>query len=202
MTFQEGRAQIVDGRTNDITVFHDYQPATVILSSGKLNRQREANIFLKNGAFIYKSAGKVMQANMDVVNRVVFGDRQFIKIDNKLAEVTDSCGENVLAVVRLINIDGLNMEILNNSTITNISTGANYLGVTRVEASPDQLNYPIDEIFYFVVKGKNILAHERDVRRAVGRKKLRDYEILTSPYSFRWTDKNCLLEILKLLSED
>lgn len=202
LTSQAIRAQIVDGRTNDVTFFHDYQPATILLASGKLNRQAAANIFLKNGALIYKSQGKVMQANMDVVSRVMFGERQFMKVDNKLAEVVDSCGENLLVMVSLINMEGLNTEILNNSTITNISTGANHIGVTRVDASPESLNYPVDEIYYFVVNDKIVLAHERDARRAAGRKKLRAYETLTSPYSFRWTDRNCLMEILKLLSEE
>lgn len=196
-------AQIIDGRTNDITLFHAYQPALILLESGKANRQREANVFLKNGALIYKSQGKVMQANMDVVKAVLFGETRFIKVAGKLAEVVDSCGENALVLVRQINIDGLNMEILNNSTITSVDiTGSEYIGITRTDVSPDQLAYPVDDIYYFMINGKPVLAHERDARRAAGRKRQEAYEKVINDRHFKWTQRESLMEVLKVLSSD
>lgn len=201
MAFLNADAQIIDGRTNDITLFHDYIPATILLESGKTNRQREANIFLKNGALIYKSKGKVMQANMNVIKNVLFGKKLFIKIDGRLAEIVDSCGNNQLALIRQINIDGLNTEILNNSTITSIDvTGSEHLGITRTEVSPDQLAYPVDDIYYFIVNGNPILAHERDAKRAAGRKHQEAYERVISDRHFKWTQKESLMEVLKVLS--
>lgn len=194
-------AQIIDGRTNDITLFHNYQPALILLESGKTNRQMEANIFLKNGALIYKNKGQVMQANMNVVKSVAFGKQIFTKVEGQLAEIVDSCGQNQLVLIRKINIEGLNNEILNNSTITSIdATGGDHLGITRTEVSPDQLAYPVDDIYYFIVDGKPILAHERDARHAAGRKRLEAYERVTRDRDFRWTNKDCLMEILKVLS--
>ncbi len=201
-SFQLTRAQILDGRTNDITVFHNFIPATILLESGKTNRQREANIFLKNGALIYKSQGKVMQANMNVIKNVLFGKKLFVKIDDRLAEIVDSCGDNKLALIRQINIDGLNTEILNNSTITSIDiTASEHIGITRTEVEPDQLAYPVDEIYYFIVNGKPILAHERDAKRAAGRKRQEAYERVISDRHFKWTQQESLMEVLKVLSE-
>ena len=202
MVFLNVNAQIIDGRTNDITLFHDFTPATILLESGQINRQRETNIFLKNGALIYKSQGKVMQANMNVIKNVLVGKRLFMKIEGKLAEIVDSCGENKLALIRQINIDGLNTEILNNSTITSIDfTASEHIGITRTEANPDQLAYPVDDIYYFIVNGKPILAHERDAKRAVGRKNKEAYERVISERHFKWTQKESLMEVLKVLSE-
>lgn len=202
MAFLNADAQIIEGRTNDITLFHDFTPATILLESGQINRQREANIFLKNSALIYKSKGKIMQANMNVIKNVSFGKRLFMKIEGKLAEIVDSCGENKLAIIRQINIDGLNTEILNNSTITSIDfTASEHLGITRTEAEPDQLAYPVDDIYYFIVNGKPILAHERDAKRAAGRKRMEAYERVISQRHFKWTQKESLMEVLKVFSE-
>lgn len=199
MSVMSAMAQIEGGRSNSVTMFANYCPATITLSSGNLNHQKEANIFLKNGALIYKKGGTVMEANMDMVKSVKFGDRSFIKMNKELVEVIDSLGNNLLVLSRIINKEGLTHEILNNGSVTNINLG-DQIGVTRLDAAADQLQYPVDETYYFIIGKKYIPAHEREARVAAGRKRVDDYDNIVRSYDFSWKDKECLMKILEVLS--
>ena len=191
-------AQSVE-HSSDVTLFHEYQPAIVYLKSGGVNRQKEANIFLKNSAFIYKSKDVVMEANMDVVRMVKFGDRTFEKVGSRLAEVIDTCGTNKLLLVKLINVEGLNHEILNSSMISNIDLGE-IIGVTRLDADADQLTYPVDLLYYMVLDGKTALCHERELKSAVGKKRMEIFNSVTRAYGFSWTNPDDLRNLLRALS--
>lgn len=198
MTALSAMAQIEGGRTNCVTLYQKYCPAVITLTSGNLNHQKEANIFLKNGALVYKKGSTVMEANMDVIKSVKFGDHQFIKMNKELVEVIDSIGPNLLVLSRIINKEGLEHEILNNSNITNINMG-DQLGITRLDANEDQLMYPVDETYYFIIGKKTIAVRDRETRVAAGRKKLEEYESVVKSYGFSWKDKECIMQLFKVL---
>lgn len=196
-----GYAQSVFDRTDNVTLFPEYHEALIVLNNGTYNRQPLANIFLKRSTFVYKKGADVLEANMQVIKEVRFGDRKFVNIGTQLAEVIDSVGENLLVLVRVINQDGLTRELLNNSTITNLSITDSQMGVTRLDANPDVLRYPVDNNYYFIVKGEVILAQDRESKRTVGRKKWNDYDKVVKDPDFRWLNKDCLMRLLEVFSK-
>lgn len=199
MSVMSAMAQIDGGRSKSVTMFPNYVPATITLTSGGLNHQKQANIFLKNGSLIYMKGSTVMEANMDVIKSVKFGDRNFIKMNKELVEVIDSIGPNLLVLSRIINQEDLKHEMLNSSTITNINIG-DQLGVTRLDANADQLVYPVDETYYFIIGKKHIAARDREARVAAGRKRVDAFDSIVRSYGFSWKDKEYLMKILEVLS--
>lgn len=195
-----GYAQDVFERTDRVTLFSDYHKAVITLNNGTYNMQPLSNIFLKNSTFVYKKGNDVLEANMQVIKEVRFGDRVFINMGTQLAEVLDSVGNNLLVLVRVINQEGLTHEYLNNSTITSLSALGDQLGVTRLDADPDLLRYPVDNYYYFIVKGKHILARDRESKNAIGRKKMSDYNKIVMAPGFKWTNRDCLMKILEVFS--
>lgn len=189
-------------RTNDITLFHEYQPATITLTSGNLNHQRQANIFLKGSTFIYRQGKNVMEANMSVIKSVKFGDRVFVNVGSRLAEVVYTYGNAQMLRVKTINAEDVKNEMLNSSTITDLSMTSDQMGITRIMESEDQLLYPLTTEYYFYIYGKYVFCHERDMKRAAGKKHMETFERITKGYNFRWSSADCLQELLKALEDD
>lgn len=190
-------AQDIFDRSDVITVFKEYQPAVITLKSGNLNHQRQANVFLKNGGLLYKSGQNIMEANMDQVMSVKFGERQFIKHGSHLVEVVYSLPNgNKIVLERSINIDGFKREILNNSTITNIDMG-DLLGVTRVD-NGETFSFPVDNVYYFKLGDKFVTCGEREVKHAAGKKRMEAYEAVVNAYGFRWNNLDNLKSLLEI----
>ena len=116
-------AQIPSGRSKTVTLFQDFQPAIIKLKDGKQSVHKQTNIFLKNSTLVYKKmpTGEIMEASMPVVESITMGERNFINVKNQLAEVVATEGNASLVRVRIIDVETMKGEYLNNSTITNLS---------------------------------------------------------------------------------
>lgn len=201
-------AQISAGRSKTVTMFSDFQPAIIKLKDGKSSVHKQTNIFLKKSTLVYKKAptGEIMEASMPLVAGITIGDRNFINVKNNLAEVVATEGNVSLVRVRVIDVETMKGEYLNNSTITNSSmlddlNAGRLIGesmsTTRVDGAEDEEPYPLMDTYYYVVGDKVTLAHERSVKLALKKDKRHDYEVIISN-GFSWTKSEDLAKLLKL----
>ena len=78
--------------TTSLTIYQEFQPATIHLVDGKQLRVGLANIFLKNSSLLYKSGQETKEANMKTLVKVEFKDRTYFRIDSVLAYQVDTAG--------------------------------------------------------------------------------------------------------------
>ena len=190
-------AQIIAERSENVTLFPTYRPARILLTSGKVNFIRDCNIFMKNSTLIYKSNGKVMEANMNVVKTMEIDGRKFINLHNQLAELIDTVEQNKLVSVKTIDVETMQHEFMNTSDFTNIDVG-DMLSYSRTDGDT-QSGYPVLETYYFILNGKQILCQERNVKAAVGKKKQDVYDNITRQF-FSWSDREDLMRLLTALT--
>lgn len=190
-------AQNVTETYNEVLLFKEYSPAVIELASGKYNHQPKANIFLKNSSLVYMQGKDVMEARMDVIRNVVINGRIYTNLNNKLAEVVDSCGQNVLLKVKLIDMEVLEHKFLNESSITNIELRDN-VGVTRLES--DLGGYPVTTYYYYKIGDKVVPCHEREVGKIVPKQNKIYYKNRTRLGTFSWADEDDLKDLLTIIS--
>lgn len=194
-------AQIPSGRSAEVTLLKDFKPVTVVMKNGKINQLRYGNVFLKNSTLVYRKTANstVMEANMDVVKHIILDKRTFVSLDNQLAEVLDTIAESYLMRVRTIDTETMRAEYLNESNYTNFDLGEVF-SFTRSDALEKQEPYPLLDKYYFVIKGKKILAHERNVRNSISRKRLAAYDTMIN-MGFSWSSIDDLRRMLEFLCE-
>ena len=135
-----------------MTMFKDFQPAIIKLKDGKQSLHKQTNIFLKNSTLVYKKVptGEIMEASMPIVAGITMGERNFINVKNQLAEVVATEGKASLVRIRIIDVETMKGEYLNNSTITNSSmlddlNAGRLIGesmsTTRVDGADDEEPY-------------------------------------------------------------
>lgn len=194
-------AQTPSGRSATVTLLKDFEPTVVLMKNGKVNRLRYGNVFMKNSTLVYKQMqnSTVMEANMDVVKQITIGQRIFMNLDNQLAETIDTIGENYLVRVRTVDVETMKAEFLNESNYMNFNIG-DWFSFTRDEALDKAEPYPLMDKYYFIIKGKKLLAHERNVRNSLSRKRLDAYDQMIA-MGFNWSKKEDLQRMLAFLSE-
>lgn len=188
-------AQQLADHFEGITLYKEYSKAIVTQENGKVGQVSKANIFLKNGSLLFYRGKDVIEADMMTIRSVKFGDTEFVKNGSKLVEVVHrQPNGNMLVLQRLINVENLKREMLNNSTISNIEMG-DLLGITRMD-NYETLQFPVDNNYYFCVNGKYVQCGEREVKHAAGKKRIEKYESITKSYDFRWNDAESLKTLL------
>ena len=201
-------AQVPAGRSKTVTMFSEFQPAIIKLKDGKSSVHKQTNIFLKNSSLVYKKAptGEIMEASMPVVAEITVGNRNFINVKNHLAEIVATEGNASLVRVRVIDVETMKGEYLNNSTITNSSmlddlNAGRLIGesmsTTRIDGAEDEEPYPLMDTFYFVVGDKVTLAHERSIKSAIKKDQRHEYEVIIAN-DFSWARQEDLAKLLKL----
>jgi hypothetical protein len=200
-------AQIPSGRSKTVTMFKDFQPAIIKLKDGKQSLHKQTNIFLKNSTLVYKKVptGEIMEASMPIVAGITMGERNFINVKNQLAEVVATEGKASLVRIRIIDVETMKGEYLNNSTITNSSmlddlNAGRLIGesmsTTRVDGADDEEPYPLMDTYYYVVGDKATLAHERSVKLVLKKDQRQEYQIELSR-GFSWAKQEDLVRLLK-----
>ena len=192
-------AQILPNRIYRTTVFETFRPAIITLNNGKLLKQSEANVFLKNGTLLYKRGRLNMEADMRQIKSVQFDDRSFVMVDSALAMVVDSLNGYKLLCMSLIDIDAYRTQLLNNRQITNLEL-REFVNVNGSDASPEvKSSYPLRNIFFYDIDGKIIKVHERNIKKLVKSENRRYYKILIQSPDFSWEDPKSLVKLLKLI---
>ena len=205
------QAQIPAGRSKTVTMFSDFQPAIIKLKDGKSSVHKQTNIFLKNSTLVYKKAptGEIMEASMPVVAGITVGERNFINVKNRLAEVVATEGNATLVRIRVVDVETMKGEYLNNSIMTNSSmlddlNAGRLIGesmsTTRIDGAEDEEPYPLMDTYYYVVGDKATIAQERSIKSALKKEQRKEYEVIIST-GFSWTRAEDLAKLLKLFNQ-
>jgi len=191
-----GLAQSV---TPAVTVYKEFQPATIHLADGRLLKVSLANIFLKNSSLLYKSGVETKEANLNTLARVDFKDRIYYKVDTLLAYRVDSVGSDALYCAQLIDFAAWKQLVANNSLFTSVDLG-DMIGYSTAELANEQdLRFPLKNQYYFQLDGKYVLVHERQLRRVLNKEQKRLMESVMTGKGFSWTDEQWLLKLLKTI---
>lgn len=185
------------GRT---TVYEEFQPAIIEMHNGKIINEKHANIFLKNSALLYKHGTVTKQADMNMIKSVAFKNRKYYCLDTLLVYLVDSVDNNKLFCTTKIDLEAYRNQLLNNRQITNleIRTQVNVSFMTLSEI--DDSKYPLINYFFYEIDGKIIKVHERTILSFIPKERRRIFKTITQQPDFSWSDKNCLLRLLKAIS--
>ena len=185
--------------TSALTIFKEFQPATIHLADGRILKVSLANIFLKNSSLLYKSGIQTKEANMKTLTQVDFKNRIYYKIDSLLAYEVDTVGTDGLYCAQKIDYVSWKNMVANNSMMTSLDLG-DMIGFTTAELADEQdLQIPIMALYYFRLNGKYVLAHERNLKRVLNKEKKRLMESVMSDKDFSWTDEQSLMKLLRII---
>lgn len=190
-----GRAQT----TPAVTVYREFQPATIYLADGRQLKVSLANIFLKNSSLLYKSGIDTKEANLKTLTKVEFKNRVYYKIDSLLAYQVDTVGHDALFCAQKIDVAAWRQSVVNNSVMTSLDLG-DMIGYTQAELANEQdLHFPLMTLYYYRLNGQFVLAHERHVKRVLSKEKKRLMEAVMGEKDFSWTDEQSLLKLLRII---
>lgn len=193
--------------TKKLTLYRDFKPATILLTNGQVTRIALANVFLKNAALLYKRGDNTMEAYMRTIKSVKIGEEWFVNIDNKLAQLIDSVGQNRLYCITELDLDAYSAILRNNRNITansfqDMVDGGDQLSYSTIDLeAPEDVLLPIIRHYYFLYNGELVKAHEREISRKLPKAKRHIYKSVMSLSDFSWVDADCLLKMLKAISE-
>ena len=157
-----------------------------------------------------KIGGVQQNAVLDVVDQdgswlYVYYNGQYGWISKGRTEVVATEGKASLVRIRIIDVETMKGEYLNNSTITNSSmlddlNAGRLIGesmsTTRVDGADDEEPYPLMDTYYYVVGDKATLAHERSVKLVLKKDQRQEYQIELSR-GFSWAKPEDLVRLLK-----
>ncbi len=192
--------------TKQLSLFKQFKPATIHMSSGKVVRASQANVFLKNGALLFLRGEYTMEANMGTINRVLFDSLTFVNIENQLALLVDSVGKNRLYCVTLIDMEAYignlkNSVILSSNPFEDLMNGSDQLSYTTVELeNREDMSLPLIRQFYYLYNGEIVKVHEREISRKIPKTKRHIYRSIMALPDFSWLDVQSLMKMLKAIS--
>lgn len=182
-----------------VTRYREFQPATIHLADGRQLKVPLANIFLKNSSLLYKSGVQTKEANIKTIRKVDFKDRTYYRLDTVLAYRVDSVNGNALYRVDRIDFVAWQQNRVNNSVITSLNL-SDMVGYSTADLTDERdLHFPLIAVYYFQLDGRNMLAHERSLRRVLSKEKRRLMESVMTEQGFSWTDEQSLMKLLRAI---
>lgn len=197
-------AGLAQKRTTQATLYRQFVPSTITLKDGRKLKQPLTNVFLKNSSLVYLKGEYTMEANMDNIAVVEFKDRKFININNQLAYLVDSVGQNAVYRIDLFDMVSYKAQLRNNINISNIEIGE-MVSTTSVDLNNEEdYKFPVFPEFYFLYNGQYVKAHEREISRRLPKDGdlKRKYKTAIGMKNFSWTDETSLVVLLKAITPD
>ena len=194
-------AMMAQKRTTMLVLYKDFRPSTITFADGHRSRQSFTNVFLKNATLLFLKGELTMEANMDNIVRVDFDDRHFVNIDNQLACIVDSVGDNVLYRVELFDKESYERNLSNNVNISNLDLGEQVSTTTIKLNNEDDYKLPVIPVYYMLYNGKILKVHERTLWNHLPKDKRRIFKTIVGMDNFNWTNDAQLMKLLKAISE-
>ena len=183
------------------TMYPKNKTAIVTLKDGRKVNTPNANVFLKNASLLYFQGSTVKEANMDVISKVDIEDRSFINVENQLAYFVDSIKGNSLYCVEIIDMDAFERSLKNNVNYTFIDLSSDRLdSFTNNMNTEENFVYPVIHQYWFLLDGKLVQAHDRELWRVLNKQRYRMMKTAISDPLFSWTDKDSLMKLLNMIS--
>lgn len=194
-------AQDFAGYSDRTTVYETFQPARVTLTTGSVNFQREANVFLKNGKLLFKKGSTNMEADMRQIASVEFSDKFYVCVDEMLATIVDTVGDNRILCTTTIDLVAYENQKVNDRMVSNVTLGGNYVDAASAGVIDSDYLYPLVNKYFFEVDGKIIEAHERVIKRLLPKDKRSRFDFLMKTADFTLADRKCLVQVLELFNK-
>lgn len=193
---QESAMSSVRGRT---TLYPTFSPATVYLADGRVVKERNANIFLKNSTLVFKSGNLIKKVRTSLISKVEFADATYYRVDTLLASVVDSVQGRALYKASIIDIEAYNALMTANSSVTDVVV-AEYVSVGSVErTATEDKDYPLIDYYFMDFQGKQVLMEDRKLYRMVPKEKRRLYKNTISAPDFSWTSPKSLCKLMEVV---
>lgn len=197
---------IAQQRTSRLALYPDFKPAKITLTDGRVIKNPLTNVFLKNSSLLYVSGTNTMEAKMSTINRVDFDDRFFVNINNQLASVVDSVGDNVLYRIDYLDIEAYKTNLRNNIDISGFSLSdltRDFINTDVVDKNgeDDYYTIPLVHKYYMLFNGSIVYVHEREILRLLSKEKKRLFMAIVDAPEFTWVDDASIVRLLKAISD-
>lgn len=190
------------GTSTRTTLYETFQPAKIILSSGKVIFQKQANIFLKDASLLFKNGNQNMRANMTQIQEVEFADDRYVCIESMLAAVVDTVNGNKILRTTTIDLEAFRKMAINDRVVSSLSLGGDQVSMSSISLTDESdMEYPLINSYYFEVDGNVFKAHERVVYRRLPKNKRDRLQFYMDMPDFDWGDRTSLRQVLKLFEE-
>ena len=162
-------------QTSVPTMFKENKTSMVTLKTGRTVKTPNSNVFLKNGALL---------------------------INDQLAYFVDSIKDNRLYCIELIDMDAYERNLRNNVNITNIDFNGEMLQSSNNNLNTEEdIVYPIIHQYYYLLDGKLVKAHDRDLSYHLDKERKRHLRTMVEDPTFNWTEPESLMKLLKLITK-
>lgn len=187
-------------RTLSATLYKEFKPSVITFTDGHSSKQSLTNIFLKNSTLLFMRGEHAMEANMDNIAAVDFGDRKYVAIDKQLAYLVDTVGNNALYCKELFDQDSYERNLRNNINISNLELG-DQISTTTIDLNNEEdYKLPVFKHFYMKLDGQYVRVHERDLGRKLSKdKRVMMKRIIAMP-DFSWQKEESLITLLKAIT--
>lgn len=194
-------------RTTKLTAYNQFKPSEILLKDGRTLHQPLTNIFLKNSKLLYLQGTTSMEASLENIVSVKFSDRLYVKIDTLLCYEVDTVGHDALYCATVIDIPAYRQQLKNNQIITSMDLGifsngggSDQLSTATIDTNTEEdYEFPLIDIFYYRLNGKFVRVHDRELSRVLNKEQRRMMRTYQSMPDFSWTNRECLLQLLRKL---
>lgn len=164
----------------------------------------DANIYLKDASLCFMDNDTIKKAYVDKVVAVQFDSATYHKVeDGQMGLVVAVKNYNCLVRVRTIDMKQYTEE----HDGTQNAAYFEFDGLGRMGNAFIDLNnapfleegYPVKDKYYFIVKGKCVVANESHIEREVSKKHMNDFKTLMRDRWWSWRDEESLKMLLEYL---
>ncbi len=194
--------QVGDKRTHNIFTFKEFKEAKVLQPFGRFVKTK-ANILLKASTLCFMQDGKVMEANLQNVRGVEFDSVTYMKVDEKqMGRLVSSKGYNYLLCVTTIDDDKLKAETVggDNLPFLDIPDAGAFFEIDGHATEFDK-GYPLQDKYYFSIRGKIIPANESQFKKFVRPEMKTAFKRLMNDKFWSWKDPESLTQLFTYLPE-
>ncbi len=189
-------------RSRSIFLYPEFQKAKIRQSFGRFV-EAEANIYLKDASLVYKENGKIMRAYTKGIFGVTFADTaEYVKVDSVMARVVAKKGFNSLLCKTTVNMARYREEESGGSGMDFFEmSDFNVFMNMNDDQRDDDLGIPLQDKYYFSVKGFIVPANESDFKKSMNPAKEAQFKELMKDRFWSWRDPKSLQMLLDFLPE-
>lgn len=187
-------------RSRSIFLFPEFQEATVRQTFNRTLKAK-VNIFLKDASLVFIQDKKVMRAYTKNIIGVVFGDTlRYMKVDSVMARVVAQEGYNYLLCKTTVNMSRYREEEQGGSNLDFFEmSDLNYFVELNQDRRDDDLGIPLEDKYYFNVKGYVIPANESAFKKVMDKGQMDAFKVLMGNRFWSWKDPESLKMLFSFL---